>query len=94
MPSPITNLKESMKDAKRLLQIHSNIGGSEQGRRYGVEVLNKSAVLFVAASWEAFVEDVATQAMDHILNEAKNHESIPKVIRKAVAKKLESIRMN
>ena len=89
MPSPILNLQESMKDVKRLLQIHSDIGGNEQGRRYGIGVLNKSGVIFVAAAWEAFVEDVATQAIDHILSEAEDYSSIPLPIRKAVAKGLE-----
>lgn len=89
MPSPIVNLKESMADARRLLKIHSDIGGSEKGRRWGIDVLNKSAVIFVAAAWEAFVEDVATQAIDHILQKADDHSSIPLFIRKAVAKKLE-----
>ena len=77
-----------MKDAKRLLEIHSDIGGNEQGRRYGIDVLNKSGVMFVAASWEAFVEDVAIQAIDHILNSSKDHSSIPLPIKKATAKGL------
>ncbi len=89
MPSPIVNLKESMDDARRLLKIHSDIGGSEKGRRWGMDVLNKSAVIFVAAAWEAFIEDVATQAIDHILQQANDHSSIPLSIRKAVAIKLE-----
>ena len=78
-----------MKDAKRLLEIHSDIGGTEQGRRYGIEVLNKSGVMFVAAAWEAFVEDIATQAIDHILSKSADHSSIPLPIRKAAAKGLE-----
>lgn len=89
MPSPIRNLVQSMKDVDRLLEIHADIGGTDQGRRYGMEVLNKSAVIFVAAAWEAFVEDVATQAIEHIVSKAKNHSSIPLPIRKAAAKSLE-----
>ena len=90
MPHPIVNLTESMKDAKRLLEIHSDVGGTEQGRRYGLDVLNKSGVMFVAAAWEAFVEDVATQAIDYILSVAKDYTSIPLPIRKATAKGLEA----
>lgn len=89
MPSPIVNLNQSMEDAKRLLEIHADVGGTAQGRRYGIEVLNKSAVIFIAAAWEAFVEDIATQAIEHIVNEAKDHSSIPLPIRKAAAKGLE-----
>ena len=88
MLSPIKNLARSMKDAKRLMEIHSDVGGTEQGRRYGLDVLNKSGVVFVASAWEAFVEDVATQAIDHILASSDNHNNIPLPIRKATAKGL------
>ena len=89
MPSPIHQLNQSMKDARRLMQIHKNVGGTSQGRRYGLEVLNKSGVLFVAAAWEAFVEEVSRQAIDHILKKAQSHVKIPLPIRKATAKGLE-----
>ena len=89
MPSPIVNLAESMKDTKRLMEIHADVGGSEQGRRYGLDVLNKSGVMFVAAAWEAFVEDIAVQAIDHILEKATDHTKVPLPIRKASAKGLE-----
>jgi len=92
MASPIVNLRENMKDAKRLLEIHSDVGGTDQGRRYGLDVLNKSGVVFVAAAWEAFVEDVAIQAIDYILSVAQDHTSIPLPIRKATAIGLESDR--
>ncbi len=86
MQSPILHLNNSMKDAHRLMQIHKDVGGTGQGRRYGLDVLNKSGVMFVAAAWEAFVEEVATQAIDHILDEANSHDQIPLPIRKAAAK--------
>jgi len=86
MPNPITNLTESMRDVKRLMQIHSDVGGTTQGRRYGLDVLNRSGVVFLAAAWEAFVEDVALQAINHILSVAKNPKAIPLSIRKGVAR--------
>lgn len=90
MISPITHLNSSMKDVRRLMQIHKNVGGTGQGRRYGLDVLNKSGVIFVASAWEAFVEEVATQAIDYILNKATSHSDVPLPIRKATAKGLES----
>ncbi|MHA3025496.1 HEPN domain-containing protein [Chromohalobacter israelensis] len=90
MDSPVLHLKNSMKDARRLMQIHKDVGGTGQGRRYGLDVLNKSGVMFVAAAWEAFVEEAATQAIDHILDEAESHNQVPLPIRKAAAKGLET----
>lgn len=92
MSSPISNLTESMRDVKRLTEIHSDVGGTAQGRRYGLDVLNKSGVVFLAAAWEAFVEDVALQAVDHILNVAKGPKSIPLSIRKGTVKYVEGIK--
>ena len=87
--SPILHLNERMKDARRLMEIHKDVGGTSQGRRYGLDILNKSGVIFVAAAWEAFIEEVATQAIDYFLKNAKSHSDIPLPIRKATAKGLE-----
>ena len=90
MVSPIRHLSQSMQDAKRLMEIHRDVGGTGQGRRYGLDVLNKSGVMFVSAAWEAFVEEVAVQSIDHFLKEAASHTDIPLPIRKSTAKGLEA----
>ena len=36
-------------DVERLLEIHADVGGDVQGRRFGLEVLNKSAVVLITA---------------------------------------------
>jgi hypothetical protein len=86
--SPMDKLKANMKDVERLLKIHEDVGGTEKGRRYGIEVLNRSALLFACANWEAFIEDVAIQSIDHILANATDYNSLPRPILKGVAKKL------
>ena len=48
-------------DVDRLLALHSTAGGAGQGRRYGLEVLNKSAIVLVTAYWEAYCEDIAAE---------------------------------
>ena len=88
MPSPARNLVRNLEDVRRLLAIHTDIGGEGQGRRHGVEVLNKSGVVFIVAAWEAFIEDVAIQATDHLLRHATDPSTLPLPIRKAVAKSL------
>ena len=42
---------ESAKDVERLMEIHKNLGGAKKGRRYKLEVLNKSAVVLITAIW-------------------------------------------
>lgn len=90
MASPILHLQNSMKDVRRLMQIHKNVGGTVQGRRYGLDVLNKSGILFIASAWEVFIEVVATQAIDYILKEASSHDKIPLPILKEAAMELKN----
>lgn len=77
-----------MSDVDRLLEIHLELTGPERGRRAGVEVLHKSAVVLTTASWEAFVEDLATEGFDFLLAEANTHDAIPAKIRALAAKDL------
>ena len=42
-----------------MIEIHVLLGGSGQGRKYQLEVLNKSAVVLITAIWEAYCEDIA-----------------------------------
>src|SRR6266404_6762364 len=50
-------------DVDRLLEIHADLAGPAPGRKFGVEVLNKSAVVLICAFWEAFVEVIVAEAL-------------------------------
>ncbi|MCU1303588.1 MAG: hypothetical protein JWQ87_3872 [Candidatus Sulfotelmatobacter sp.] len=79
---------ESRKDVDRLLEIHGLIGGPDKGRRYQLGVLNKSAIVLISAIWEAYCEDIASEAIEHIVAESPKSSALSKEIRKAVAKEL------
>ena len=76
------------KDIKRLLELHKRIGGEARGRRYGLEVLNKSAVVLITAFWEAYCEDIASEALEHIVKHAKSADALPTELKKIIAKKV------
>jgi len=42
-----------------------------------MEVLNKSAIVLLVACWEAFVEDLATDAFDYLLQYGHDHTVFP-----------------
>lgn len=84
----IVRLRQNMADVDRLLAIHAELTGTERGRRVGVEVLHKSAVVLITVSWEAFVEDLATEGFDFLLDQANTHDAIPSKVRALVAKSL------
>jgi len=90
MPSKArTSFDENLEDIKRLLDLHEKEGGSTRGRRYGLEVLNKSAIVLITSYWEAYCEDIAAEALEHIVKHAKSSEVLPIALKKQIAKELE-----
>jgi len=88
MKSPSIIFRDSLEEVHQLLEIHTYITGKGPGRRHSVEVLNKSAILFACAFFEAFIEKLATNAFDFIVAKADNHDALPKFIKQSIAKKL------
>jgi len=77
-------------DISRLLEIHTDLGGEAQGRRYRLEVLNKSAIVLITAIWEAYCEDLAAEALQHIVQHTRNPDALPVDLKKKIAKELEA----
>ena len=76
------------KDIERLLQLHQQVGGDAPGRRFGLEVLNKSAIVLITAFWEAYCEDIASEGLEHIVMHAKSADELPTELKKTIAKKV------
>jgi len=74
----------------RLLSIHSAVGGSRPGRRHQLEILNKSAIVLACAFWEAFVEDLAADALLHLAKYADTAQDLPQELRKSVLNDLKA----
>lgn len=81
---------ENMKDVDRLLAIHGDITGDTPGRRYGVEVLNKSAVMLITSCWEAFCEDLSRGAVGFLLSKVEQASEFPSDVRWRIARRLQS----
>jgi hypothetical protein len=81
---------QSAEDVERLMQIHKTLGGEERGRRFQLEVLNKAAVVLITAIWESYCEDIAAEALAHIVESAPDAGRIPTELKKMVAKELKS----
>jgi len=81
---------KNAEDIERLLEIHATIGGDAKGRRYQLEVLNKSAVVLVTAIWEAYCEDIAAEALDHIIANVPNASALPKELMKRIARDIKA----
>lgn len=79
---------ENVADVKQLLSIHEEKAGEEPGRKYGVSVLNKAAIVLVVTSWETYCKDAAMQSLGQMLRRAEHPDSLEKVVQAAVAKEL------
>jgi len=79
---------ENASDIQRLLEIHEEKGGTLPGRRYRLEVLNKSAIVLITSFWEAYCEDLAAEGLEHIVTHAASAASLPKEIKQIIAKEL------
>jgi hypothetical protein len=79
---------QNASDIDRLLRIHQEEGGTSPGRRYRLEVLNKSAIVLITSFWEAYCEDIAAEGLEHIVKYANAADSLPKEVRKMIAKEL------
>jgi hypothetical protein len=83
----VAQLLENLDEVALILGIHRAVAGPTPGRKRNVEVLNKSAIVLVVACWEAFVEDLASNALDFMVNEATSHTQLPKLILERVGSK-------
>lgn len=75
-------------DVDRLMELHGDISGNAPGRKYGVAVLNKSAIVLLCASWEAYCEDIVSEVVQHYVKHAPDANALPQVLRKRIATEL------
>lgn len=75
-------LKENIREIDRLMEIHTTEGGGGPGRKHRLEVVNKAAVVLTTAFWEAFCEDAASEATDHVLAHITSPNDLPEYLRK------------
>lgn len=77
MSQALTSFQTNQEDIEQLWQIHEDYAGQGRGRKYGVEVLNRSVVIFVTACWESYVEDLAREAFNFLLENAADSTAVP-----------------
>ncbi|SRR6266404_5289211 len=75
--------EENRKDIEQLWAIHEEVAGQGAGRKYGVDVLNRAAIIFTTACWESFVEDLAAQSFDFLFANVPNAQAVPVKVRDA-----------
>jgi hypothetical protein len=80
------NFDANRADIDQLWAIHEDYAGEGAGRKYGVEVLNRAAIVFITALWESFVEDLADEAFLFLLQNAPTADGVPSKVRDAATR--------
>ena len=86
--TPRARFDRGLSDVDRLMEIHTELGGTERGQRVGLEPLNRSAVVLLTAVWEGFVEDAAAQALERLVRVASGPDELPLRLRSTVANEI------
>lgn len=73
----VLEIQKNMSEVARLMDIHKAVAGAGPGRKRDVQVLNKSAIVIALACWEAYVEDLAANAFEHMLSVASSPSVFP-----------------
>lgn len=79
---------ENAADVERLLTIHKELAGGTPGRKVGVSVLNKAAIVMIVTAWETYCKDAAMQSLKRMLHHAEHPDSLEKKVKVAVAEEL------
>ncbi len=82
--------RENAADVTKLLALHEGEGGTKPGRRFGLEVLNKSAVVLITSYWEAYCEDIVSEGLTRLVNKAPSAAKLPTELKKLIAKELKA----
>src|SRR4051794_4727474 len=90
MPQHLSRLFENFADTNKLMDIHERLTGTERGRRWDVDILNKSAIVLVVACWEAFLEDLAELAFTFMLSHAQTPAAFPNKVLVLAGRELRS----
>lgn len=82
--------RENANDVAKLLKLHEDEGGTKPGRRFGLEVLNKSAVVLITSYWEAYCEDIVSEGLARLVEKAPSAAKLPTELKKLIAKELKN----
>lgn len=87
-PSHIVSLYENWSEVLNLVEIQEETSLKDAISRKRIDVLNKSSIVLLVASWEAFIEDLAKNAFDHLIKSADTPNVFTKKVLSLSAKKL------
>ncbi len=74
----VNALIENVKEVGRLHQFRSPSNNTEPAATHDREILYKSSIVLLVACWEAFVEDLVSEALGHLIASSADYRTVPK----------------
>ncbi|WP_156184754.1 HEPN domain-containing protein [Allosalinactinospora lopnorensis] len=82
-------LDDAVPDVSNLIEFHAKETGSARGRRRpDIQIVSRSAVVMTCAYWEAFCEDLAAEALQHLAEHTLQGTALPKELKKSLKRSL------
>jgi hypothetical protein len=79
---------KNCEDIDELQQIFADVTAASPGRRRRLGAVHRSAIVLLTAFWEAFCEDIAAEALQHLVAHAPDAQALPLELRKQVAREI------
>ena len=85
---------ENARDIDQLIDLYKGVVTLYKYQREAVpegsEVLFRSAIVLMVSHWEAYVEDICGEALDHLVTHVSGPTKLPKEIKKHVAREIKA----
>lgn len=81
---------QNVKDIRQLLDLQEHLNPPSKSGDSEFEVLNKSAIVLLAAFWESYCEDIAAEGLEHMVKNVTSCEDLPKSLKKQIATEIKS----
>lgn len=99
MPSKAFKRFSTLSDCDVLLDMHDGLvalvaadEGDHDPIPEGLDVLFRAAVVMMVSQWEAYIEDICSEGLNHLVEHVPDASSLPKEIRKLIAAELKEDR--
>jgi hypothetical protein len=83
---------QNLSDIDQLIQYYQTVESLYQKQRKalptGADVVLRSAWVLLVTYWEAYLEDIASEALEHLVKQIVDPDKLPKELKKIIAKEL------
>ena len=81
---------QNVEDIHQLLELQEPLNLADDQSAANFEVLNKSAIVLLTAFWESYCEDIASEGLEHIVQNSSSSADLPTSLKKQIATEIKN----